>query len=145
MAGLELDGWEELSRQLDRIDDRLTGRVKMQAVQAAGEVVAARAKALCPRGDPGHEPDKKPLRDTIGVELRDYGERALAVVGPEWDAGAHGHLVEYGHAIVTRGKNTGLRAAPKPFMRPAYEETKDEQQAAMQAVVNQAIADFGGP
>lgn len=143
VATLELTGWEELTRQLDRIDDRLTKRAKLEAVKAAGEVVARRAKQLCPRGDPADKPDEKPLRDTIDVEVRDYDQRALAVIGPQYPAGAHGHLVEYGHDIVTRdGRLIGRRAQPKPFVRPAFDETKEEQTAAMQAVVNRTLAEL---
>lgn len=145
MATLQLDGWEELARQLDLVDDRLTKRAKLEAVKAAGEVVAARAKDLCPRGDAADKPDAKPLRDTIAVETRDYDQRALAVIGPQTPAGAHGHLVENGHEIVTRdGKRTGRRARPRPFVRPAFDETKDQQQAAMQAVVTRTLQELGG-
>lgn len=142
MAVLELEGWEELQRALERVDDTLVGRTKLEAVKAAGEVVARQAKALCPRGESDGE---KPLADTIGVEVRDYGERALAVIGPEYPAGAHGHLVEQGHEIVTwDGRRTGKRATPKPFVRPAFEATKDQQVAAMQAVVSRTLAEIGG-
>lgn len=141
MAVMQLDGWDELARQLDRVDDRLTQRAKLEAVKAAGEVVAARARDLCPRGDTAD----KPLRDTIAVEVRDYDQRALAVIGPQYPAGAHGHLVEDGHEIVTRdGKRTGRRARPRPFVRPAFDETKDQQQAAMQAVVTRTLQELGG-
>lgn len=145
MATLQLDGWEELARQLDRVDDQLTKRAKLEAVKAAGEVVAARAKQLCPRGDAADKPDAKPLADTIAVEVRDYDQRALAVIGPQYPAGAHGHLVEHGHEIVTRdGRRTGRRARPKPFVRPAFDETQDAQQAAMESVIARTLREIGG-
>jgi HK97 gp10 family phage protein len=189
MATLQLDGWEELAKQLDRVDDRLTKRAKLEAVKAAGEVVAARAKQLCPIGDAKEgrrrlRLRKKPLKLTIAVEVRDYDQRALAVVGPEYPAGAHAHLVEYGHDIVIGGAAmpkqrpgwtpeliwdpkhktwkfkhgaprrpkagtvpTGTRrgrTTPRPFMRPAFDETKDQQQAAMQAVVTRTLRELGG-
>jgi HK97 gp10 family phage protein len=145
MATLQLDGWDELARQLDRVDDQLTKRAKLEAVKAAGEVVAARAKQLCPRGDAADKPDAKPLADTIAVEVRDYDQRALAVIGPQYPAGAHGHLVENGHEIVTRdGRRTGRRARPKPFVRPAFDETQDAQQAAMESVIARTLREIGG-
>lgn len=144
MAEIELEGWDELAKSLDRVDDRLTGRAKMDAVKAAGEVVAATAKALCPRGEPADKPDLKPLAETIAVEVRDYGERALAVIGPQLPAGAHGHNVEHGHEIVAHGKRTGRRAQPKPFVRPAFDGTREQQTAAMQGVVDATLRDFGG-
>jgi HK97 gp10 family phage protein len=157
---IKLDGYDELLRALDRIDDTLSKRVTRDMVKAAGEIAAARARVLCPVGDPTHHPENKPLRDTIAVEVKDYGVRALAVVGPQWPAGAHGHNVEFGHDIVARGqgKNVGKarrsgakkkggvakgRTQPKPFMRPAFDSTKGQQFAAMEAVVKKALWELG--
>ena len=140
---IEITGYDELIKALDRIDDALSGKVKRQMVKAAAEVVARRARELCPVGDPADKPDLKPLRDTIGIEVRDYGPRALAVVGPEYPAGAHGHLVELGHEEVLFGVRTGRRVPPHPFMRPAFDETQAEQLAAMEAVVVGALRELG--
>jgi HK97 gp10 family phage protein len=130
-------------------------------VKAAADIVSAKAKSIAPVGDPTHHPENKPLADTIGITVRDYGVRKLAVIGPQWPAGAHGHNVEFGHGIVPRGqsksvgrgrisgakKKGGLvvgRTRPKPFMRPAFDSTKGQQLGAMQKVLNQAIRDLGG-
>lgn len=143
MAGVELRGWEELARSLDRIDSTLRGRVIGDAVKAAAEIVATRARELSPVGDTSDKPDLKPLRDTIEIRVRDYGQRALAVTGPGLPAGAHGHNVEHGHAIVRNGKTVG-RARPKPFLRPAFDETKGAQQAAMEGVIARTIRELNG-
>jgi HK97 gp10 family phage protein len=157
---IKLDGYDEMLRQLNHIDDTLSKKVTREMVKAAGEIVAAKARTLCPVGDPTHEPEKKPLRDTIAVEVRDYGEQALAVVGPQYPAGAHGHLVEFGHDIVARGesKNVGRgrrsgakkkgglitgRTQPQPFMRPAFDSTRGEQLAAMEKVINRTLWELG--
>jgi len=163
MAGvaIELTGYDELMRQLDRIDDTLSRRLTRDMVKAAGEIVAARARMLCPVGDPSHEPEKKPLRETIAVEIREYQGRTLAVVGPQYPAGAHGHLVEFGHDIVPRGQSRSVgkgrlsgakkkggvttgRTQPKPFLRPAFDSTRGQQMAAMERILAQAIRDLGG-
>jgi hypothetical protein len=155
MASVELEGWDELARQLDRVDDQLTGQVKVEAVQAAGDVVARRAKQLCHRSTQtgtskgwsdayfAKRAANKPLAETIAVEVRDYGPRALAVIGPEYPAGAHGHNVENGHEEVLWGQPTGRRVPPHPFMRPAFDETQAEQQAAMQNVVDAKAQELG--
>jgi hypothetical protein len=46
-----------------------------------------------------------PLVRTIRVRTRSKGRKGIvyAVVGPAYPAGAHGHLVEFGHAIVVKG------------------------------------------
>ncbi len=146
MISMEFEGYDELIRTLDRIDDTLTGKALREAVVDAARVVVNRARQLCPA--PGYRGDKpqwgannpenrnvagalKPLRDTIGMEVRSYGVRQLALAGPYYPAGAHGHLVEYGHRLIVHGKERGY-VAGRPFMRPAFDETKGEQLAAMQ-------------
>lgn len=143
MAAVELAGWDELQRALDRIDDRLTGKVKREALQAAARVVASKARELCPEGDYAHNPGAIALHETIDFRLKDYGQRGLAIIGPVYPAGAHGHLVEYGHAEVLWGKATGRRVAPKPFLRPAFDTTKDEQHATMERVVARNMRELG--
>ena len=141
---IKLDGYDELLKTLKRIDDTLTGQLMRDMVKAAGEVVAKEAKRLCPRGDPADKPDLKPLNETIAVEVRDYGLRTMAVIGPQYPAGAHGHLVENGHEIVSHGKRTGERTAPKPFVRPAFDGTGRQQMAAMEALIMRTIRELGG-
>jgi hypothetical protein len=110
------------------------------AFRRAGQVVAKRARSLCP--PPGYKGDKpgfKPLRDTIGVVVRHYPNVLAIYVGPQYPTGAHGHLVEYGHWLVRKNKKTGTRKVirwveARPFMRPAVDETREEQQ---EAIVNQ--------
>lgn len=160
MASVALEGWDELQTMLTRIDDRLAKRARNDAVKAGGEVVAVEARVQCPRGDPTSKPELKALAETIGVEVKDYGARSLAVVGPQWPAGAHGHLVEYGHDIVARGegkaggpkrakggkkhegKTTG-RAKANPFLRRAFDSTSAQQVAAIEGVVKQALTELG--
>lgn len=156
-ATIEITGYDELLKALDRVDAALTGKLKREMVKAAGAVVAKRARDLVPVGDPSDKPDLKALRDTIAIEVRDYGLRSLAVVGPALPAGAHAHNVEYGHRIVVgrraRGRksrrtedtrrDTASRARPRPFIRPAFDETQDAQLAAMAAVAQAAIRDLG--
>lgn len=94
-------------------------------------VVRDKAKQLAPvgRARTGRKADKKHLRATITSAIRDYGAVKVGVVGAAYPAGAHAHLVEFGHDVVRNGKVVG-RAAPRPFMRPAVEQTKTEQHAA---------------
>ena len=163
MAGvsIQLDGYDELIAEINRIEKELTGDILRDVVGAGGEVVAARARQICRRGDPRHKPELKPLADTIEMVTKSYGQRAIAVVGPGWPAGAHGHNVEHGHDIVARGqgKNRGRgrvkggkkadkliggRTKPQPFMRPAFDETYAQQMAAMEAVAARKVRELGG-
>lgn len=152
---VEITGYEELMKALDRIDDQLGVKLRRQCVKAAAEIVARRAKELCPasaqtgtrrqwsKGLAAERAGVKPLRETIGIAIRDYDQRTLAVVGPEYPAGALGHLVEFGHQEVLYGRRTGRRVPPHAFLRRAFDETREAQEAAMDAVVKQAIREIG--
>ena len=142
-VAIKLDGYDELMAELNRIDDTLSGKLVRDMVKAAGEVVAAEAKRLCPRGDPADSPDLKPLNETIAVELRDYGVRQLAVVGPQYPAGAHGHLVENGHEVISHGKRTGTRTEPKPFVRPAFDAEKSNAERIIAVELRNGIEQVG--
>lgn len=122
-----------------------------KALRAAGKVVQRRARELCPRSSKtgsrqawsnetaGSRTGTKPLAETIGVVVRKYDEVSVAVVGPEYPAGALGHLVEYGHKLVVYGHPTGRRVPPHPFMRPAADETKGEQESVMLSVLQKEL------
>lgn len=109
-----------------------------RALQKAGEIVQAKAKQHCPKpGYKGDDPDKKPLVDTIGVKVWIGDHGIVCYVGPQYPAGAHGHLIEFGHRMVIHGQVLGWVEA-KPFMRPAADETKSEQQAKIKEVLQAA-------
>lgn len=106
-----------------------------KALRKMGQVVVRRARALVPQpGYPGDKPEYKPLRDTIAVEVKE-GRQLFAVVGPKRPAGAHGHLVEYGHRVVSHGVDTGYVTEPHPFMEPAATETRPQQDAIERAAI----------
>lgn len=131
---------KRVERLLTKLPVELRTKALNQAVRAAGRIVANQAKQLCPK--PGYRGDKqglKPLRDTIGVVVRDYANGPAAIVGPQYPAGAHGHLVEFGHDEVLWGQRTGRRVKPKPFLRPAADQTKSQQQAALIAKIKAGI------
>lgn len=106
---------------------------------------------------------RKRLRDTIGVKTRIYGrsKTIAGVVGPQYPAGAHGHLVEFGHRVVTGGSVArvgrwskrglpaagvktgkgivGGRAVAKPFLSPAVEANRGNVNSIFVKVVWQRI------
>ncbi len=109
--------------------------------RAAAEIVQKRAKELCPApGYPGDKPGLKPLRDTIGIAVREYSHALVVLVGPQYPAGAHGHLVEFGHNMVLWGERTDEKVPPKPFMRPAAFETRELQTQAIVGVLQSHLA-----
>jgi HK97 gp10 family phage protein len=140
---VQLPDLDVIDRELGRVEQRLRTTALKKALRAGGRVVAARAKQLAPRSIQTGTWDAwsksteearrgaKPLAETIGVTVRDYGHTLVLLVGPEYPAGALGHLVEYGHAEYLWGQATGRRVPPKPFMRPAADETEDQVDSAV--------------
>ena len=131
-----------------------TGPVLGNALAAAGKAVIRNAKPRVPRGDPKHHPEKKALWRTLAVVKRSYkgGKIHMAVVGPQYPAGAHGHLVEEGHdVLVSRGSRAGqkpLSGSPwvpgKEFMAPAITATKQQQETEIIESIRKEIIKHGG-
>jgi hypothetical protein len=130
-----------VEQKLARIALAARGPALDAAVKAAAKVVIDESKRRVPQpGYSGDKPGLKPLRDTIGhVVRKPRGDKRIAVVGPEYPAGAHGHLVEFGHQKVLWGTPTNERVPPHPFMRPSVDATEHMQSAAMDTVLRQAI------
>lgn len=129
-------------KALERVAMEMRGAAVLVALRKSLKPARDRAKALCPKGGPriGVKGDKKHLRDTITVVTRDLGEVKMGLMGAAYPAGAHAHLVEFGHNIVRAGKVVG-RAPPQPFMRPAVEQTKNEQNAIYEAEIARIAAE----
>lgn len=167
--------------------DRIIGAAaKLDAIRSAmAEVMApivSSAKAMVQQpGKPGYSPRhgkapgsrryRKHLRDTISTNVRVYNKVVYGAAGPQYPAGAGGHLVEHGHRIVTGGSvarigkyatkktpkaargrtgkgRVGGMAKPFPFMRPAMESTRASVLSRLTAVlaahVERAAAAGGG-
>jgi len=128
---VSIEGYKELEALLVQIEKEMREKALKASLKAGGTVLKTAAKRKCPRGDEAHAPDKKPLNETIGIVMRGAGDKQYAVVGPLYPAGAHGHLVEYGHDKILWGRRTSDRVPPHPFLRPAFDESKQSIFAAM--------------
>lgn len=142
----------ELDALLAKHELQLRTKALQKALRAGGNVVAKRARQLCPRSAQTNtrlmwssklratRASVKPLAETIGVVIRDYGAKQVMLVGPQYPAGALAHLVEYGHEEYLYGRPTGRRVPPHPFMRPAADETESQVNAAIVASLREAVA-----
>lgn len=85
---------------------------------------------------------KTSLKKSIGTRPWAVPRRGIigVVVGPRWPEGAHGHLVEFGHEIVSHGKRTGQRTRPIPFQRRAMVSGKAAIVAAQRTKLKQALS-----
>lgn len=163
---VSMETWDKADALLGRLPILVRGSELSKALTKGGSVVVRRARQLVtPPGYPGDKPDKKPLRDTISTVIRQYKNGMFVlVIGPQYPAGAHGHLVEFGHRIASGGTLTPLanrprRTAPKsklpgrtgkgitvgivpphPFMEPAFQDTKDQIEPLIISALQKAVA-----
>lgn len=73
---------------------------------------------------------QKDLFQSIRVASRVYSRSTMAIVGARWPYGAHAHLVEFGGVFPRWGKVSTYQR-PRPFMRPAAQQTERQQSAAI--------------
>jgi hypothetical protein len=105
---------------LDRIANMAKrAEVIQSAIADAMQPMIFAAKSIVQQpGKPGYNKrywprgSKKMLRDTIGQVSRIYQNRIVGVAGPLAPAGAHGHLVEFGHRIARGGTLVRQRVTP---------------------------------
>ena len=155
-----LEGLEELDAALDALGEELKSEVLTDALRRAAQPLLDRAKQLAPRSDDPLQ--KRHLADSIKTSRRG-GKRArllLSVSGAAsilaGPSAPHGHLVEFGHAIVVGGKASArltrrdLRAGKKagttighvpahPFMRPAWDSTREEVVNSIKRQIGEAL------
>ncbi len=107
---VEVHGLERIEEQLRRLTLMVRGQALDKALRRGGKLIVQRAKELVPVGDRKRYSQarkaKKRLKETIGIAVREYANARVAVVGPQYPAGAHGHLVEHGHRTVHRHTGT---------------------------------------
>ncbi len=134
---------------IEKVDIMLRSKTLRQAARRGARPIRKRARQLVPVGDPNHKPDNPSLKSTIAIKVKSYqGDRiAVALTGPRYPQGSHGHLIEGGHEVkVSRGPRKGqapltgsARVEGKEFMAPAADQTKEEQQAAVISFLREAV------
>lgn len=147
MAQVILTGFDEVERQLAKFPIELRGTVIKAGLRKGGRKLINRAKEIVPPpGYPGDDPELKPLRETLAVEIRDGKVGPYAVCGPKYPAGAHGHFVageSSGRNVDvrhhSRGKPTGVILKKTPFMSNALKDTQDQIDAAVRSGIDAAI------
>lgn len=151
---MDLPSDAELARMFDMVPKLEQYKVIDKAVTAAAAPVVKRARELAPRGT---EADRKkrsrrqaeradwnyPLWKTIKRVIRKYANRyGLAVIGPEWPKGnkAYFFTSPKGRRIWYWGKDAGkTKATVRNWIVQAFDETKNEQLAAMKTSVQKSL------
>ena len=123
---INIQGMEAIDEALKRLHSRVRRRMLKDALLEGAEVVREEAERLAPRRishgwEAFTEEGAGTLRENIIIKTQINQKRGRATVGINWENVRYGHLVEYGHDIYIRGKNTGKRTRKRAFMRPAFD------------------------
>lgn len=133
-------GVKEIDKVLKELPASLSHSVMGAAHAAAAKPLVDKAKLLAPEGPTGN------LVDSIGV-VKTPSKKANRVgevkVGPRRKGGYKGfagHLVEYGtkKRQTKKGANRGVMKA-KPFMQPAFNQTKDIVERSISLEVGRSV------
>ena len=136
---LQFKGLDELAAVLDALPGKLGPQVVGRILRKAEKplVAAARARAPKKNGDL--------VKSIGGIAGRGAGKGQQRYVGPRRGGpfkGYTGHLVEYGTGPRTQKDGTSTGSMPaQPYMRPAYEETKEQITQIIKDEVAAVIAD----
>ena len=121
---LQFNGLTELRDVLDALPGKLGRQVVGQILRKAEKPLIAAAKAKAPKADGDL------IKSIGGIAGRGGGKGEQRYVGPRRggpNKGYAGHLVEYGTGPRRQKDGTSTGSMPaQPFMRPAYEETKEQ-------------------
>lgn len=140
---IRLTGDKEIDAVLKGLPDVINDKLSRMAHTRAAKVTVDKAKLLAPEGPTGN------LVDSIGtIATGSKSQRALGetFTGPRRKGGHKGfagHLNEFGTKIrkTKRGANRGKMIA-KPFMAPAWEQTKGKVEALISDELGMALVKF---
>jgi HK97 gp10 family phage protein len=142
---IRLTGVAEIDAVLKGLPKEVNNKLLTTAHTNAAKVLVDKAKLLAPEGPTGS------LVDSIGTQATGAkNQRALGETntGPrrgrgKGQRGFAGHLVEYGTSQrkTKKGANRGKMTA-KPFMEPAWEQTKGKVEASINDEVGKALVKF---
>lgn len=143
MTGLKLQGFKEMDLVLRELGFVTAKRVGQRAMTKALKPTADAANGMLPKGMPPVVINKK-LNKSQAREFRaeDSENLQTTFVG---SPSPRAHLEEFGTGLRQHrsGKSTGIMRA-RPFMRPAWDQTKDqvlkELGAQLRTEIEKAVA-----
>lgn len=144
---LHVSGLSELDRLLKELPAKIEGNIMRGAVRAGAKVMETRAKELVPVDDGD-------LRDSIKVSTKSKRGQVSATVRAGGKKAFYAHMVEFGtarHFIKPRKRKSLFFAgmarevvdhpgtSPKPFMRPALDNSQREAVDAAASYIRQRL------
>lgn len=144
---ITITGYKEIDRVLKGLPLQLSDKVLQSAGAKAAKPLVVKEQLLAPEGPTGT------LIDSIGIVKGGFsnfsaGNRELGqvTVGPRRKGRSrayHAHLVEFGtrRRKTRKGANRGVMPA-HPFVRPAFDQTKDAILAGYKEAVGSVLISF---
>lgn len=138
---VKLEGLDKAQQVMRELGPQLAQRGLRKGLQAGADVLGTAIQAATPI-------KTGLLKASVGtsVSLSNKDQAGIGAVG----FGKQGYvarLVEFGHRIVSKGKKLGKRetgkAAPHPFMRPAFDASAQTAVDAFIRVLRETIATLG--
>jgi HK97 gp10 family phage protein len=126
-AQIYLKGIEKLERQANKVIKEVNSE-KQKLLLDNARLVRDRIRSKAPLGPTGNL-KKAAYASSLPASL---SGRAVAFAGIRPRKAPHAHLVEYGHA----GPHP---APPHPFVRPAWDEMKDQVKRNIQVGLGRAV------
>lgn len=135
------DGFVELSQILDALPDSLNRKIIKSALNKAANPIANAArqnlksilsKSTNKRREKGRAPGNLifSIKGARAKATRKYAQGvSIVLVGPKWDEGRHGHLIEFGT----------YKQAPRPFLRPAWDSQKKNAERVMKEQIEKLL------
>jgi HK97 gp10 family phage protein len=132
-AKLDMTGMEAILAALENKDKQITAEAKA-ALEAGGKIVLDKAKEYAAAGGQHPQVDTGALLGALKLKTTANARRAeckVGVIGAQsaskrdangYGPGDYAWMVENGHGI----HNSQGRAAPHPFLEPAFTETENE-------------------
>jgi HK97 gp10 family phage protein len=129
--GGQVFGGKELEAALKQLPKATGKNVLRRALRNAAKPTAAAAEAMAPLGPTGNLRASMtigPKKSRRGIKSPKTGVEIY--IGPSYPKGFHAHLVEFGT----------IKTGARPFMRPAWDSTKQEVLESISAELWAALA-----
>jgi len=137
---IKLEGLDELIEAFAKLPDEAAEMIK-PAVEQAGKLVLEKAKEKVPV-------DSGKLRDSLRLKkARQRPDSSGVIHYITWGPNVREYAapLELGHAIrFKKGGPTHGRVAPRPYLRPAADESKEQVLDIVAKAMNRAIDEMGG-
>lgn len=135
---VKIEGLEELIKAFSALGEGAFEKLKPYSTQAA-EIVLNRARSKIhdrtgniKRSLKVTKPSKKNTKSGLVVAKVGFGK-----------GGAYGVPLELGHRLWFFGKKTNKDVAPRPFLRPAADGSKDETRDLIANGMNKILDEWG--